>query len=271
MSDPGHTGSSDRKWDLSHPQTMLNIISILVTVAVSVFGVAVAVPWGQDTLCSSWGVGCPHFKVTDVRFNVTGIDFKGWCEKEYANASNEPPPGFINASDACSLDFSASDPPGFFTPVVETGIEASSNKVLVVHFQMNQPPQRVDTAFTLRTECLRRDSSVNQWRQLPCKLSPPSYGPEQAGLMLPMPTYTTDEQAPPPDGTNRAVIMKDKGSFIERWRLDIDGQTTAMLEPGDYRIDIVVGGAGEPIDDTPRGETYFTVFAPPSLPGAGTN
>ncbi|MEQ1609273.1 MAG: NAD(P)H-dependent oxidoreductase [Hyphomonadaceae bacterium] len=37
MSDPGQMGSSDRKWDLGHPQTMLNIISILVTVAVSVF------------------------------------------------------------------------------------------------------------------------------------------------------------------------------------------------------------------------------------------
>lgn len=265
---------SDKKWDLSNPQILLALIGLVVTVAGTVFGVALAAPWGQDALCNTFNVSCPHFKVTDVRANVAAIDFGAWCDEQYKNAPADelPPPGLLKARDACTLDFSDSNPVGFFRDVTDDGYYRSSSKVLALHFQMNNPPQRVDTEFTLRTECSRHDDGIGMWTRLPCTLSPPVYGPEEAGLLVEPGNFATQPDEASSDGsTLRAIILKGKGGFVERWRLDIDLSKNASIEAGTYRVEIIVGGAGEPIDETPRTEVLFTVVNPGDLAPAGTN
>lgn len=273
--DPAKSGvTSEKKWDFSNPQIMLGVLAIAVSIAGSVFGVALAVPWGQDILCNSVNLGCPHFEVADLRAKVDTIDFKGWCDEEYKNvpADEPPPPGLDRARDACKLDFFDHNPAGFFSDVTDGGFYRSSDKVLALHFEMSSPPQQINTPFTLRTECSRHDDSIRMWQRLPCQLSPPEYGPVEAGLTLAPQTFEADAVEVSPDGSElRATILKKKGGFVGRWRLDIERSKNGNLEAGTYRVEIIVGGAGEPIDKTPRTEVLFTVLNPGDPAPAGTN
>lgn len=273
--DPAKSGAaSEKKWDFSNPQTLLAVVGIVVSLVGSVFGVALAVPWGQDILCNSISMACPHFEVADLRAKVDTIDFKGWCDQEYRDVpeSEPPPPGLNSARDACTLDFSDHSPVGFFRDVTDDGFYRSPDKVLALHFEMSNPPQQIDTPFTLRTECSRNDDSIRMWQRLPCKLSPPEFGPVEAGLTLDPQPFDADAEEVSADGSElRATILKKKGSFVGRWRLDMERLKNGNLEAGTYRVEIIVGGAGEPIDKTPRTEILFTVLNPGDPAPAGTN
>lgn len=274
MSDGDKPASSEKKWDLSNPQILLTLIGIVVGAVCSVFGVALAMPLGQDLLCNSYGVACPHFKMSNALLDVSGIDYAGYCRKEYperpgGTGLDTPSPGYDEAIDACEVNFANNDPPGFFTPVLKTGIDGSPGNVLVVHFQMAVPPQRINVPFTLRTECRRGDDAIQMMSEIPCKLSPPVYGPYQTGK-LPLQDYSAAENDLP-DGALRTSLTKAKGSYVGRWRLDIEGSPNAGVRPGVYSLTMVVGGAGEPIDDAVPSTVFFTVYPAPSGPPAGTN
>lgn len=275
MSDGDKPASSEKKWDLSNPQILLTLVGIVVGAVCSVFGVALAMPLGQDLLCNSYGVACPHFKMSNALLDVSGIDYKAYCEKEYAGRDtgsllDQPSPGFEKAIDACEVNFANNDPPGFFMPVLKTGVVGSPGNILVVHFQMAVPPQRINVPFTLRTECRRGDDAIQMMSDVPCKLSPPIYGPYQTGALPTLPDYSAPENVLP-DGTLRTNITKDKGSYVGRWRLDIEGSPNAGVRPGVYSVTMIVGGAGEPIDDAVPSTVFFTLYPSPSAPPAGTN
>ena len=275
MSDGDRPASSEKKWDLSNPQIVLTLIGIMVGAICSVFGVALAMPFGQDLLCNSYGIACPHFRMSNAMLDVSGINYQRYCEDKYRGLDSvsdlePPPPGYDSAIDACEVEFSQNDPPGYFAPVLETGIYGSPDNVLVVHFQMTVPPQRINVPFTLRTQCRRGDDDIQMMVLIPCKLSPPVYGPNETGKGGLLPDYAADEEVLP-DGTLRTSILKENGSYVGRWRLDIEGSPNAGVKPGRYSVTMFVGGAGEPIDDAEPSEVFFTMYPAPSEPPAGTN
>ena len=80
-SGPGQPGgATPKKWEWGNPQNVIAIVGIAVGLLGSVFGVALALPFGQDFLCKSVGVSCPHFKVSDAQLSISAIDFDAWCK-----------------------------------------------------------------------------------------------------------------------------------------------------------------------------------------------
>ncbi len=274
--------TSDHKWDWSNPQTILAAAGIFAGLAGSVFGVAMAAPYGQDLLCKSFGVSCPRITLEKPQLSVNAIEFEAWCSDwlTQQEQSEFPPPGYTGSSMDCSLDFSVAEPPGFggrisygsvepdgarITPESPGGVMSHRGMVLAVHLSVEHTAPAVDTPVTLRVLCRRSDAATGQMAPVPCELRPPSYNaadPTDVGL----PAYSWErdqagDDPPRPAGAIEIVMLKDELDFIERWRLDIDGQPNANLQPGTYSVEIAIGSPGEPVEPKRVGTT-FEVYPP---------
>lgn len=257
--DPG----AGKKWDWSSPQNIIALVGIAVSLAGSVFGVALALPFGQDLLCRNFRVSCPHVAVSSIQLDVSAIDFEGWCEdwRSKMRAETAPPPGFIDSPADCRLDFSASDPPGFSARI--GGVKQSNGIVLVAHLSMQHPAIPSDIPFTLRAQCWRHDAQISMWVHTPCALSrpiidgrPPVETPDASVYLDRQP-----EAQALPEGAIAAVLEKDALDYIARWRLDIAGETTSSIPTGDYRVEVAVGAPGESIEPQ-RVRADFNVYPP---------
>ncbi|MDP3492964.1 MAG: hypothetical protein Q8R82_07605 [Hyphomonadaceae bacterium] len=262
-SGPGQQGGAPaekREWYNS--QTIIRIGGILVGLVTILFA-GLALPFGQDFLCKSVGLSCPHVKVSDMQFGVSAIDFDAWCKDKLATIAAMPdqPPGFTNTQMDCALEFSASDPPGFSGQI--SGVKAVPGVVLVGHLQMKIPAQRTDIPMTVRAQCSRHDAAISMWVRVPCELSPPSY---DFGNPYGTPESFVAEEPKPeapelPEGAFVAVMSANSLDFIARYRLDMDGKINAELPPGDYRVEIAIGGPGEAVEPE-RVQAEFNVYPP---------
>lgn len=267
MSDGGSPGgSSGKKWDWSNPQNILALIGIVAGLAGSVFGVAMAAPFGQDLLCKNFGFACPRVRAIETQFSIAAIDFEGWCEAWLQTMQSEPlpPPGYTGSKADCRLDASVSGPPGFMGSIATSqtdgdqrsspdggGVKQTTDVILIGHLSMKHTQTPADTPFSIRADCWRYDPAVSQWVHLDaCTLSPPVYGGIDPFGPVESVLQGVDDQNPhqEPDGSYAVTMTKGEMDFIRRWRLDIDGQTTANLTPGDYRVELTVGAPGEAIE-----------------------
>lgn len=281
--EPGPQAGSDRKWDWSNPQIVLNVAAIVVGLAGSIFGVALAAPFGQDLLCKTVNLSCPRTSFENVKLSVNVVAFDAWCDSWLAEMAKEefPPPGYTGSRADCALDFSSGEPPGHGggiafaripageQDVIEGdpgGVMSSSGLLLVGHLTMEHPPPRNDTSFTLRAQCTRRDPGGAYFQRVPCELGPTSYS---NGLVFPDVDDLLYRQSDPddggeglPEGAVRGVMHKGEVDYIARWRLDIDGQTNALLPLGDYRVEIIIGAPGEPVEPKRIGASFQVYDAP---------
>jgi len=272
-----------RKWDWSNPQIVLNVVAIAVGLAGSIFGVALAAPFGQDLLCKTMGLSCPRTSFENVKLSVNVIEFDKWCDSWLAEMAREefPPPGYTGSRADCSLDFSSSEPAGYGggiafanirageKDVVEEnpgGVMSNSGLLLVGHLTMEHPPPRDDTSFTLRAQCTRRDPGGGYFQRVPCELGPTSYS---NGMLIPEADDLLRRQFDSelagqdlPEGGVRGVMRKGEVDYIARWRLDIDGQTNALLPLGEYRVEIIIGAPGEPVEPKRIGASFEVYGAP---------
>lgn len=263
-SGPGQPGgATPKKWEWGNPQNVIAIVGIAVGLLGSVFGVALALPFGQDFLCKSVGVSCPHFKVSDAQLSISAIDFDAWCKDQLATISAMPdqPPGFSNSQMDCRLRFGDSDPPGFSSLI--SGVKAVPGVLLVGHLQMKLPAQRNDVPVTVRAQCWRHDPAISMWGHVPCELSAPSFDfGNPFGAIEDYASREIKPEAPElPEGAFMAVMPANSLDFIARYRLDIDGKINAELTPGDYRVEIAIGGPGEAVEPE-RVQAEFNVYPP---------
>lgn len=270
---PGPDKPSDRKWDWSNPQTVLAALGIVAGLAGSVFGVAMAAPYGQDLLCKSFGVSCPRVEFRNPRLSVNAIDFDGWCADWLNQQAKQefPPPGYTGSVMDCSLDFSVAGPQGFGGQIANSGIEPGGSggvaghggMLLALHLSMENAATASDTPVTLRVLCRRSDTATEQMAPVPCELSPPRYdAADPFGERLAYSWQRAEgDEAPLPQGAIQAVIRKDELDFIQRWRLDIDNHPNANLPPGLYSVEIAAGSPGESVEPIRIGAT-FEVYPP---------
>lgn len=284
-------GFSGKKWDWSNPQNILAVIGIIAGLGGSVFGVAMAAPFGQDLLCENFKVACPRMKIEEPSLSISAIDFNGWCASWLSDMRKEqfPPPGFSDSEADCSLDFSTSDPAQFSGMIARSpdardvakgvepsggGVRKSADIVLVAHLTMQHAPPRADTPFSLRAQCWWSDDSIHMWTRVPCALSLPKFGAEPFGTLADyVDPQLTPDRATLPEGAIAAVARANALEFIERWRLDIGDGMTANIDPGNYRVEIAIGAPGEAVEPT-RVRAEFNVYlqsAPNASPPAGTN
>lgn len=267
MSEGGSSGgNSARKWDWGNPQNILAVIGIVAGLAGSVFGVAMAAPFGQDLLCKNFGVACPRVKAMEAQFSVTAIDFDGWCENWLTTMRNDPipPPGFTDSKADCRLDASVSGPSGYMGSIATTqidsdgksstddgGVKQTPNVILIGHLSMKHTATPADTPFSIRADCWKHDPAVSQWVHLDaCTLSPPAYSIGDPFGSVGSVLQSMDDENPSqkPDGSYALTMAKGEIDFVRRWRLDIDGQTTANIPPGDYRVELTIGAPGDAVE-----------------------
>lgn len=276
-----NTGKApDRKWDWSNPQTVLAALGIVAGLAGSVFGVAMAAPYGQDLLCKSFGVSCPRVEFKNPRLSVNVIDFDGWCADWLDQQAKQafPPPGYTGSTMDCSLDFSVAGPPGFggqisyvslepdgrlVGPDIPGGVMGHRGMLLALHLSMEHAATATDTPLTLRVLCRRSDAATDQMAPVPCELSPPRYdAADPFGERLAYSWQRAENaEAPLPEGAIEAMVLKDELDFIQRWRLDIDNHPNAELPPGLYSVEIAAGAPGESVEPIRIGAT-FEVYPP---------
>ncbi len=281
MSDTEQSGSgkpSDRKWDWSNPQTILAAVGIVVGLAGSVFGVALAAPYGQDLLCKSFGVSCPRVVFENPQLSVNAISFDDWCNDWLTkqSSSEPPPPGYTGSAMDCSLDFSIAGPPGFggqisfgsvepdgkrVTPDNPGGVMSHRGMLLALHLSMEHTATPSDIPVTLRVLCRRSDPETQLMAPVACALSPPAYNAADPFARQFDYSAEPDAEAALPEGTIRGVIRKDELDFIQRWRLDIDNHPNAELRPGRYSVEIAAGAPGESVEPVRIGTT-FDVYPP---------
>lgn len=278
-SQPGPDKASDRKWDWSNPQTILAALGIVAGLAGSVFGVAMAAPFGQDLLCKSFGVACPRVVFENPQLSVNAIAFDDWCNDWLSRQSaspEPPPPGYTGSTMDCSLDFSIAGPPGFGGQISFGSIEPDGKRVapdspggvlsdrgmlLALHLSMEHTATPSDIPVTLRVLCRRSDPETQLMTPIPCELSPPDYTAADPFARPHAYLDEPDAEAPLPEGAARSVIRKDDLDFIQRWRLDIDNHPNAELPPGRYSVEIAAGAPGESVEPVRIGTT-FDVYPP---------
>jgi hypothetical protein len=266
-----------RQWDWKDPQIILGTLAILAGLAGSVFGVAMAAPFGQDLLCRSFNVSCPRTEFENAKLSINVIDFDGWCGRWLEDMAKEsaPPPGYSGSVMDCAYDFSVSEPPGFggsitfaniepdgrrVTPDTPGGVKSSNGLLLALHLSMEHPAVLSDTPFTLRVKCSRHDPDIRQWAPVACTLRAPYFSaadPQNEGPL----TYLDEPRPPTPDDTDTGTMLTGELDFAQRWRLDIDGRSDALLPPGDYSVEIAVGAPGEPVAPMRIGAA-FNVYPP---------
>lgn len=274
MSESGSSGngSSTKKWDWSNPQNVLAVAGIVAGLAGSVFGVAMAAPYGQDLLCKTFGVSCPRIEARDTKFNISAVDFDGWCASWLKSMENEqfPPPAYTGSTADCRWDAWQAGPTGYTKGIafsMVAGADKSSDfeavtksigTVLIGHLSMRHTKTAAETPFSLRADCWRDDPAAEVWVHIDaCELSAPMIGIDSP---FPASSYTSApvRQA---DGSLTLTMAKDELDFIQRWRLDVDGQTTADLAPGAYRVDLAIGAPGEAIEPLMI-STIFDIASP---------
>lgn len=284
MSDGEKPGSSDRKWDLSNPQTLLAVVGIVVSIVGSIFGVALAMPTGQDILCKNFGMSCKHVSMLEAQLNFSVIDFDAWCDNwlKEMEANPPPPPGFSGIRSDCVLDASETGPRGFTKQIALTRIEGdekneshdgwarkSPGSVLIAHLSIKHTKTRVETPFTIQADCWRHNPEDSAWEHLNgCALSPAAYRLDgYAGSIEESfrQTYEKPEASQQPNGTTAQVMAENEVDFIQRWRLDIEGSKTADLPPGDYRIELSAGEPGEALEPFLLRAWFSVVNEPPPV------
>lgn len=282
--EPNAAKASGGKWDWSNPQTVLAVIGIIAGLGGSVFGVAMAAPYGQDLLCQTFNLTCPRTKFENPSLSINAIDFDSWCDDwlEEQGASDMPPPGYTGSKMDCSLDFSIEEPANYsgnvsfarrapdgerIAPAAPGGVASRPGVLLVAHLSMEHPVVQADTPFTLRVVCRRGAPEGRAMAPVPCQLSPPRYNsvnpfdPDGDAFRWPgLDAPTADAEPPLPAGAVRVSLRKDELDFIQRWRLDIDGQANAALQPGLYSVEIAAGAPGESVEPVRIG-AEFEVYA----------
>jgi hypothetical protein len=253
MSEPAR-----RKWDLSDPQTLLAIVGVGATVVMGLFGAAFAIPGGQDLLCRTIGWSCDAIDLSDVRFTAWAVEHDRFCADQSAGAWYGEAPSI--GSD-CIVDFGTDLPQGYSGPMAY--VESTPAVSLAGHLTFQHPQIARAARVTVRPDCWRGREGKDFLEPIPCALSPPRVG----GDLL-FGALAAEERkalsAGDTNAPNAIALTLDPAQtvFAARYRLDVDGQESAALVPGYYRMDLSIGAPGEAVEPA-KARLEFEVRSPP--------